>query len=81
VCSSDLSAAFMPMIAILAVDYFILKNDFSERRRTYTRFTIWFVGFSLYHFLGSSILIIPAVIFITIIVDRIQKKGDWIASI
>lgn len=43
-----IGSVFAPMIAIQAVDYFILKKDCSEKDLSITNLIIWAVGFVLY---------------------------------
>ena len=52
-----IGSIFAPMIAILLADYFVLKNDFSERKLKFSRIIIWAVGFATYRLLMLTDLI------------------------
>ena len=43
-----IGSVFAPMIAVLTVDYFILKNDFTEKGADISNLIIWAVGFVAY---------------------------------
>lgn len=46
-----ISSVFAPMIAILMVDFFILRQDFSKRGVCWINLCVWLAGFVLYRYL------------------------------
>ncbi len=52
-----IGSIFVPMIAILLSDYFILKSDFSEKKLKVSRVIIWLIGFVIYRLLMQTDLI------------------------
>ncbi len=81
-----IGSVFSPMIAILVVDYFIIKNNCSNAKFNTTNLIIWLIGFLIYRIfmkidmpLGSTVpaMIITALIsFITNKVLTLLKGGN-----
>ena len=46
-----IGSVFAPMIAIQIADFFVLKNDSSEKKLDVVRFIIWVLGFVAYRLL------------------------------
>lgn len=46
-----IGSVFAPMIAIIIADYFVLKNDSSEKKLDPVRIIVWLTGFVLYRIL------------------------------
>ncbi len=72
-----IGSVFSPMIAILIVDYFINKKDFSKVKFNIRNLIIWLIGFVIYRLfmridmpLGSTL---PAMIIIAVISFIINK--------
>ncbi len=53
-----IGSVFAPMIAILIVDYFILKQDVSKKAFSVSNIVIWLIGFVLYRYLMNVDLIV-----------------------
>lgn len=79
-----IGSAFAPMIAIQIADYFIFKNDFSNKRFNMKNIIIWFLGFILYRilmhvdiFLGNTL---PDMI-LTILMYIVVSKCNFIKKV
>ena len=46
-----IGSVFAPMIAVQIADFFVLKNDYSEKKLDIVRFVIWVIGFIAYRLL------------------------------
>ncbi|MGB4984341.1 MAG: putative hydroxymethylpyrimidine transporter CytX [Erysipelotrichaceae bacterium] len=76
-----IGSVFAPMIAIQIADFFILKNDYSNKQFNYQNLIIWVIGFIIYRQLmltdlkiGNTIPDMFITIIICIIVSKITKK-------
>lgn len=80
---SFISSVFAPMVAILVTDYFILKNDCSNKMVNIGNLIIWLIGFVLYQIfmnidtvIGNSLPVMLIVMILTIVVHYLTKgKG------
>ena len=46
-----IGSVFAPMIAIQIADFYIIKNDHSEEKYSFSNLTIWLAGFIIYRYL------------------------------
>lgn len=76
-----ISSVFVPMIAILIADFFILKNDHSEKKLSIRNIVIWAFGFALYRIflridtpIGNTVPVIAVVIVATVLADKLFSK-------
>ncbi|MBR3814766.1 MAG: putative hydroxymethylpyrimidine transporter CytX [Spirochaetaceae bacterium] len=76
-----IGSVFAPMISIQIADYFIIKNDSSDKNFNILNLIIWVLGFVLYRFLmsfdfvlGSTFLVMLIVCTVTAIANIAAKK-------
>ncbi|MEG0771024.1 MAG: putative hydroxymethylpyrimidine transporter CytX [Clostridia bacterium] len=76
-----IGSVFAPMIAILITDFFILRNDNSDKKVSIKNLIIWAVGFAIYRVfmlidmpLGNTFPTMVAIIIICVVVNIITKK-------
>lgn len=72
-----IGSVFAPMIAIVFVDFYILKNDYSKIQVSKLNFLIWIIGFLIYRYLLTFETILgntfPDII-VTMIIAFVIKK-------
>lgn len=76
-----IGSVFAPMISIQIADYFIIKNDSSDKNFNILNLIIWGLGFVLYRFLmsfdfvlGSTFLVMLIVCTVTALANIAAKK-------
>lgn len=76
-----IGSVFAPMISIQIADYFIIKNDSSDKNFNILNLIIWVLGFVLYRFLmsfdfvlGSTFLVMLIVCTVTALANIAAKK-------
>jgi len=76
-----IGSVFAPMIAILLADYFVTRNESSNKKIDLLRMAVWIVGFILYRILmrhdipcGNTLPDMAITFVLTIIVSAIQRK-------
>ena len=76
-----IGSVFAPMISIQIADYFIIKNDSSDKNFNILNLIIWGLGFVLYRFLmsfdfvlGSTFLVMLIVCTVTALANLAAKK-------
>ena len=84
-----IAGVFSPMIAIMIADFFILKNNWSEKKVCVSNLVIWAMGFVAYHLcyrldggseynfpipFGYTLPVVVGVIIVTVIVGKIKQK-------
>lgn len=77
-----IGSVFAPMIAVQIVDFFVLKNDASDKKCDIINLIIWAVGFVLYRVLmrfdipvGNTLPDMAAVALITLAVGKIRGSA------
>lgn len=77
-----IGSVFAPMIAIQIADFFILKQDFSDREVCARNMAIWVIGFALYRMLmnvdiivGNTLPDMAATIALCAAVNRIRPQS------
>lgn len=77
-----IGSVFAPMIAIQIADFFILKQDFSDREVCVRNLAIWVIGFALYRMLmnvdiivGNTLPDMAATIALCAAVNRIRPQS------
>jgi purine-cytosine permease-like protein len=75
-----IGSVFAPMVAIQITDFFILKEDYSNRAVSIQNMIIWLIGFVIYRLLmnvdivvGSTLPDIAITILICIVATKIRK--------
>ena len=78
-----IGSVFAPMIAILIADYFLLKQDFSDRSVQVVNLAVWLVGFVLYRFLmgidipvGNTLPDMIVTVLLCMAVNLIRRKNS-----
>ena len=82
-----IAGVFSPMIGIMIADFFILKNDYSEKKVCVSNLVIWAAGFAAYHIcyrldsdanfplpLGYTLPVVFGIIIITVLVGKIRSR-------
>lgn len=76
-----IGSVFAPMISIMIVDYFFLKESHDDRLFNWESLIIWLAGFLLYRKLmsvdlviGSTLACMAATMILTLVVGLIRKK-------
>ncbi|MEG2719901.1 MAG: putative hydroxymethylpyrimidine transporter CytX [Oscillospiraceae bacterium] len=76
-----LGSDFAPMIAILITDFFILKNDYTDKKVDIKNIIIWAVGFVIYRLfmkidtpIGNTAPVMVITALICVVVNVIMKK-------
>lgn len=76
-----IGSVFVPMIAILCADFFILKTDNSALRFDAARFAIWIFGFALYRIslgwnfiLGNTVPVLVVIFLVTLAFGKFCAK-------
>lgn len=76
-----IGSVFAPMTAILIADFFVTKNESSNKRIDFVRIALWLVGFILYRILmkydipcGNTLPDMAITFVLTLIASGIQKK-------
>lgn len=76
-----IGSVFAPMIAVLIANYFILKQDFSDKIVSISNMIVWIIGFIIYRYLmnidiiiGNSLPTMVVTILICIIIEKGIKK-------
>ena len=75
-----IGSVFVPMISVLAADYFINRNDSSARPVNWANFVIWAAGFIIYRIfmnidtpVGSTLPVVVIVVIMCVIVNAAAK--------
>ena len=75
-----IGSVFAPMIAIMVVDFFILKKDYANKVFNIANFIIWVAGFAIYRIfmsidtvVGNTLPVIIITGIICLIVDGVKK--------
>ena len=78
-----IGSVFAPMITILMVDFFILKNDFSMQAFRWQNLFLWLIGFGLYRYflsletpIGNTLPVIVIVAILALILDKVWGKKN-----
>ncbi|MEG1845626.1 MAG: putative hydroxymethylpyrimidine transporter CytX [Oscillospiraceae bacterium] len=76
-----IGSVFAPMIAILITDFFILKNDYTDKKVDIKNIIIWAVGFVIYRLfmkidtpIGNTAPVMVITALICVVVNVIMKK-------
>jgi putative hydroxymethylpyrimidine transporter CytX len=76
-----IGGVFLPMISIMAADFFVLKKNHSEEKFYAANFVLWIFGFALYRIslswnfpLGNSVAVAAIVFFASILTEKILQK-------
>ncbi|MEG1835639.1 MAG: putative hydroxymethylpyrimidine transporter CytX [Oscillospiraceae bacterium] len=76
-----IGSVFAPMIAILITDFFILKNDYTDKKVDVKNIIIWAVGFVIYRLfmkidtpIGNTAPVMVITALICVVVNVIMKK-------
>lgn len=77
-----IGSVFVPMIAILISDYFILKKDNLKKSWDTANFVIWVIGFTVYRVLlsmdiiiGSTIPVMFVIVIICVAADKCRRPA------
>ncbi len=73
-----IGSVFAPMIAVMLADYYILKQDSSDRKVDWISFLCWLVGFGLYRWLlhvdtpfGSTLPDMALTLLLTVVIKKL----------
>ena len=84
-----IAGVFSPMIGIMIADFFILKNNYSDKKVCVSNLVIWAAGFVAYHLcyrldggseynfpipLGYTLPVVAGIIIVTVAVGKIKQK-------
>ena len=76
-----IGSVFAPMIAIQIADFFLLKEDYSEKEIQISNMVLWIIGFILYRILmridipvGNTLPDIAITVVLCLIWGKISKK-------
>lgn len=76
-----IAGVFAPMIGIMTADYFILKNDFSDKKVSLSNLIIWAIGLAAYFLfqkanllLGYTVPVVIGTALLTAVVGKIKQN-------
>ncbi len=76
-----IGSVFAPMVSVQIADYFIIKNDSSEKNFNWLNLIIWFFGFVLYRFLMNVEFILGSTFLVMLIVCAAAVAANALKNI